>query len=45
MIKVFFSFSSFRYIREDAASEMGRREIRFVTGGNPADFWEYSAMW
>ena len=33
------------YLRPEAASEMGRKEIKFLTGGNPKDFWDFSAMW
>jgi len=31
-----------RYIREIAATDMGREEIRFLTNRNPREFHDYS---
>ena len=34
-----------RFIREEAATDSGRKEVRFLTAGSPKDFMKFSAMW
>ena len=35
----------YRYLKPYAGTEMGKREINFLTGRCPGDFLEYSALW